>query len=234
MKKKNVLFSLALGSFFLILTGCSSYSYTSRSTTINQFTVQSNVPTADIDIDYKHKVTATSDFQKFPNQAKQQALYQCILNNNIDVVVDPIVQVEQRGLSNYRATITGFAGYFKEGKSGIDATVEKNYSKEDVEKYLLLTDPTFYKFYYNKGEGHQYNIKCTNTTSSKPAIVAPVTSTKEQGKKGKVAKQENMSDAYKKAKKMRDTGAALTATGFFMVAGIPLLIKGQKGMKQNQ
>lgn len=232
MKKKNVLFSLALGSVCLILTGCSSYSYTSRSTTINQFTVQSNVPTADIDIDYKHKVTATSDFQKFPSQAKQQALYQCILNNNIDVVVDPIVQVEQRGLSNYRATITGFAGYFKEGKSGIDATVEKKYSKEDVEKYLLLTDPTFYKFYYNRGEGHQYNIKCTNTTS-KPAIVAPTISAKEQ-EKGKVAKQENKSDAYKKAKKMRDAGAALTATGFLMVAGIPLLVTGQKGMKQNQ
>lgn len=233
MKKKNVLFSLALGSCFLILTGCSSYSYTSRSTTINQFTVQSNVPTADIDIDYKHKVTATSDFQKFPNQAKQQALYQCILNNNIDVVVDPIMQVEQRGFSNYRATITGFAGYFKEGKSGIDATVEKKYSKEEVEKYLLLTDPTFYQFYYNKGEGHQYNIKCTNTTS-KPAIVPSVIPTKEQGKKGKIAKQVNKSDAYKKAKRMRDAGAALTATMFFIPVGIPLLVSGQKKMNQNQ
>lgn len=170
MKKGNLILSLALGTIGLCLIGCSSYSYTSRSTSINEFTVQSNSPAADVEIDYKHKVTASSDYQKFPAQAKQNALYKCILENNIDVVVDPIFQMEQRGMSNYRATIHGFAGYYKEGKTGIDATVEKKYTKEDIEKYLLLTDPSFYQYYYAKDKGNVYNIK----TTAAPAKLAPV------------------------------------------------------------
>lgn len=90
-----------------------------------------------MDINYKKKVTATSDFQKFPNQAKQQAIYQCIMNNDIDVLVDPIFQVENRPITGYRATVTGFAGYYKEGMNGLDEVIDKKYKKEDIEKYLL-------------------------------------------------------------------------------------------------
>ena len=119
--------------------------------------------------------------------------------------------------------------YYKDFSLLNDHYAEKKYSKEDVEKYLLLTDPTFYKFYYNKGEGHQYNIKCVNTTS-KPSVSAPIMPAKGQDK---VIKQKNKSDVYKKAKKMRDAGAFFTATCILPV-GIPLLIKGQKEMQKYQ
>lgn len=172
MQKKNLFLALALGGLMLMQVGCTTYSYTSRSTKVDQRVINSSKATADIQIDYKKKVTATSDFQKFPNQAKQQAIYQCILNNGIDVLVDPIFQVENRPVTGYRATVNGFAGYYKEGVSDLDKVIEKKYSKEDIEKFLLLTDPSFRQQFYSKGgeNGNTYNIKCNLA----PAVKAPV------------------------------------------------------------
>ena len=85
MQKKNLLFALVLGGLTLMQVGCTTYSYTSRSTNVAGRVINSSEAPADLVIDYKKKVTATSDFQKFPNQAKQQAItmhyeqwYRCI------------------------------------------------------------------------------------------------------------------------------------------------------------
>ena len=190
MQKKSLLFSLVLGGLLLVQVGCTTYSYTSRSTSVNQRVINSSQATADMDINYKKKVTATSDFQKFPNQAKQQAIYQCIMNNDIDVLVDPIFQVENRPITGYRATVTGFAGYYKEGMNGLDEVIDKKYKKEDIEKYLLLTDPSFLQYYYQKssGNGNVYNIKCTTAAPAK--VTLPVVNTKAKGVKAKKAKKE--------------------------------------------
>lgn len=230
MQKKNLLIALVLGGLMLVQVGCTTYSYTSRSTNVDQRVINSSEATADLTIDYKKKVTATSDFQKFPNQAKQQAIYQCIMNSGIDVLVDPIFQIESRPVTGYRATVLGFAGYYKEGISGLDEVVEKKYKKEDIEKYLLLTDPNFMQYYYNKGAGenHVYNIGAAGAGISK-APAAPVVNFA-PAKKGK--KAANRSEEYAKAKKLRDAGIGLTCTGFFCVAGIPMWAVGSSRMKK--
>ena len=162
MQKKVLFFALVLGGLMLVQAGCTTYSYTSRSTSVRQRVINSHEATADIEINYQKKVTATSDFQKFPNQAKQQAIYQCIMNSGIDVLIDPIFQIENRPITGYRATVTGFAGYYKVGLNGLDEIVDKNYKQEDIDKYLLLTDPNYYEYYYQKegNSGNTYNIKC--------------------------------------------------------------------------
>ena len=158
---RKLVFAFVLGGLALIQAGCTTFSYTSRSTRVNQNEIRTSEQVADVTVNYQKKITATSDFQKLPNQAKQQAIYQCIMNNNVDVIVDPIFQVENRPVTGYRATVTGFAGYLKEGKKDIDVMIEKGYQKEDIEKYLLLSDPSFYQYYYQKGDkGSVYNIKC--------------------------------------------------------------------------
>jgi hypothetical protein len=191
MQKKSLLFSLVLGGLLLVQVGCTTYSYTSRSTSVNQRVINSSQATADMDINYKKKVTATSDFQKFPNQAKQQAIYQCIMNNDIDVLVDPIFQVENRPITGYRATVTGFAGYYKEGMNGLDEVIDKKYKKEDIEKSLLLTDPSFLQYYYQKpsGNGNVYNIKCTTQSSKASSSITQLTNVNTKAKKDKKAKK---------------------------------------------
>lgn len=189
MKQKNLLYALALGAIVLVQSGCTSYSYTSRSTRVNQNDIYASEQVADVTVDYKKKITATSDFQKFPNQAKQQAIYQCIMDNGVDVIVDPIFKIENRPITGYRATVTGFAGYIKTGKKEIDRIIESGYSREDIEKYLLLIDPSFYQYYYqNGGQGNVYNIKCTTAAPAK--VTLPVVNTKAKGMKAKKAKKE--------------------------------------------
>ncbi len=189
MKQKNLLYALALGAIVLVQSGCTSYSYTSRSTRVNQNDIYASEQVADVTVDYKKKITATSDFQKFPNQAKQQAIYQCIMDNGVDVIVDPIFKIENRPITGYRATVTGFAGYIKTGKKEIDRMIESGYSREDIEKYLLLIDPSFYQYYYqNGGQGNVYNIKCTTAAPAKVSL--PVVNTKAKGMKAKKAKKE--------------------------------------------
>lgn len=96
MQKKSLLFALVLGGMMLMQVGCTTYSYTSRSTSVRQRVINSERVTADVTVDYQKRVTATSDFQKFPSQARQQAIYQCIMNSGIDLLVDPIFQIENR------------------------------------------------------------------------------------------------------------------------------------------
>lgn len=189
MKKTNLLYALVLGVIVLVQAGCTSYSFTSRSTRVNQNDIYASEQVADVTVDYKKKITSTSDWQKFPNQAKQQAIYQCIMDNGVDVIVDPIFKIENRPITGYRATVTGFAGYIKTGKKEIDRMIESGYSREDIEKYLLLIDPSFYQYYYqNGGQGNVYNIKCTTAAPAK--VTLPVVNTKAKGMKAQKAKKE--------------------------------------------
>lgn len=189
MKKTNLLYALVLGVIVLVQAGCTSYSFTSRSTRVNQNDIYASEQVADVTVDYKKKITSTSDWQKFPNQAKQQAIYQCIMDNGVDIIIDPIFKIENRPVTGYRATVTGFAGYYKNGKKEIDRMIENGYSREDIEKYLLLIDPSFYQYYYqNGGQGNVYNIKCTTAAPAK--VTLPVVNTKAKGMKAQKAKKE--------------------------------------------
>ena len=237
MKKKCILFALVLGGLMLVQVGCTTYSYTSRSTSVNQRAINSTQATANIEINYQKKVTASSDFLKFPNQAKQEAIYRCIMNSGIDVLIDPIFQIESRPITGYRATVTGFAGYYKVGLNGLDEVVEKNYKQEDIDKYLLLTDPSYYQYYYQKegNSGNVYNIKCAAPAPAAPKTILPMSAGPVKKVGGiYVNSNEDKSAAYVKAKRMRDAGIALTCSGFFCWIGIPMWAVGSKQMKQLQ
>ena len=227
MKTKNLILAFAVGGLMLLQASCTTYSYTSRSTRVDQRVINSSEATAELQIDYKKKVTATSDFQKFPGQAKQQAIYQCITNNGIDVLVDPIFQIENRPFVGYRATVLGFAGNYKEGIGGLDEVVEKQYTKEDIEKFLLLTDPEFMQYYYQEesNSGNTYNIKCgTAPVKSGLSLLGAA-----KGNPIVAAKPAKKWD-YKKAKALRDWGIFLSCIGLYP-AGIPMACVGAKRMK---
>ena len=211
-----------------VLTGCSTFQYSSRSVDVRNRAIGTKDAVAEIVVDYDRSVTATSDYQMTKSEAIKEAEYLCIVNNNIDLVVDPIVKIEFSPFQlkkKYRATITGFAGVYKAAPAGIDAV--KEYKMEEVEKYKLLTDPDFPQHYYNKGTGDNFYINSSTGqiakqgSSSKSSFAfAPKTKTP------KVQKQYD----FNKSRKLRNAGAGLTIAGAVstFLIGIPCMTTSYK------
>ena len=137
------------------LSSCSapkqtSYSFTARQSEINRQDIDAFNQRVAVVVDYGRRVTATSEFQTTRDAAITEAEFLCIEKEKIDVVVDPIYRVEcDMSRNRYKATILGFAGKYEVLPSEIDET--KNLTREQIENYKLLTDPSFAPLLYLKG-----------------------------------------------------------------------------------
>jgi hypothetical protein len=178
---------ILLGSIFaiaLVLNGCSTYQYTSRQTNVQRENITMSPTIVDVRPDYEKRVEVTSGWCKTKEIAMDECRYNAIVNNKIDVVVDPIFKVEinkARSSKKYRATLTGFAGYYTNSRTLFeDIERLKNFSREDIEKYLILQNPEVLK-YMNKEEGDVVNIYHNETTSTNK-VEPTSTVVKEQGK----------------------------------------------------
>lgn len=106
----------------LITSSCTSYSHSYRLSNINE----TDVSLADkigvtMNIDIDKTIKATSNQHKSVKDAKDEAYFKAITENNISVLVDPIYSVETTSIFlNYgkksRATVVGFAGYYVDPK----------------------------------------------------------------------------------------------------------------------
>lgn len=110
--------------FILVITlfsSCLSYNYTHRTGEIpypanlgikNSFVV-------DVDIDLNKKVTASSQNHADKQDALDEAYYNCITQNDIDIVIHPIYKLTKikfpifTFLNKYRYEIHGYSGYYK-------------------------------------------------------------------------------------------------------------------------
>ena len=205
----------------LVLTGCSTYQYSARTVGIERHPVSSKEIAAEIVPDYDRTVTATSDYQLTRNDAINEAGYRCIIDNDIDVIVDPIVKVERAPIQShkkYRATISGFAGKYRKTAAGVDAV--KEYDKEDIEKYKLLYDPDFARYYYGKGTGDSYYINSSAPTPRKEYTPAPLAFAP------KIKRQQIREFDFGNSRKLRNAGIGLTVAGVVstFALGVPLYI----------
>ena len=203
------------------LTSCSTFQYSSRSVDVNNRSIGTKETAAEVVVDYGRTVTATSDFQLTKNEAIREAEYLCIQNSKVDVVVDPVFKIEYSPFElkrKYRATVTGFAGMYKSVPAGVDAV--KKYDMEDIEKYKLLTDPSFPQHYYNNGTGDNYYINSSNGQMVKSAGAASLAF----APKAKTPKPLKDFDLTK-ARKLRNTGMGLTISGAIstFLIGLPCL-----------
>lgn len=155
MKHSHLLPLLMLGA---LLSGCSSYQFTARQTNVGQRDIDMKEARVSVVVDYNKQVSATSDYQLTKKDAIAEAEYLCIQESKIDVVVDPIFKVEYypfKARKRYKATITGYAGKYKEEPNRLEDS--KQYTLEEIEKYKLLYDPAFPEKYYHKScEGDNY------------------------------------------------------------------------------
>ena len=223
MKKINFIL-LLLG---IALSSCSTYQYTARQTNVHRRAIDTHEQMAGIDVDYSRQVTATSDFQLTRQDAINEAEYICLQQSKIDVIVDPIVKIEYNPFKvkmRYRATITGYAGMYKEEPTKLEKS--KEYTLEEIEKYKLLTDPTFPQYYYNNGtQGDQYYFGTngfSNTTNSSSSIVRTLGLNKLTTPK---------TYNYQQALKLRNAGIAMFTSGTVMMfaLGLPCLVSMNDG-----
>ena len=152
---KKILLGSILASI-LILSGCSTYQYTSRQTNIQREDITMPPTVVDVRPDYEKRIEVTSGWCKTKEMAMDECRYIAIVNNKIDVVVDPIFKVElnrARSSKKYKATLTGFAGYYTNSRTLFeDIERLKNFSREDIEKYLILQNPEVLKYMNKQGD----------------------------------------------------------------------------------
>ena len=219
-------------SFILLLLGialssCSSYQYTARQTNVQRRDINTSEKMAGIDVDYTRQVIATSDFQLTRQSAIQEAEYICIQQSKVDVIVDPIVKIEYNPIrlkKRYKATITGYAGMYKNEPTTLEKS--KDYTLEEIEKYKLLTDPTFPQYYYNNGtQGDQYyfGTKGFGSEKTSSSLMIQPTGLKNLG-------TPKVYD-YQQSLKLRNTGIGLLSSGVVMmfVVGLPCLLADAPG-----
>jgi hypothetical protein len=127
LKMKNIFNLVVFGAILVfagITTSCSSYKHTHR---LSQIPEKSVVIADKIGVELRvdeNKVVQATTTKKHssPNDAKDEAYYNAIVNNNIHVLVDPIYRVESSARilifgGKSTATVSGFAGYYQNPRS---------------------------------------------------------------------------------------------------------------------
>ncbi|MBR1809664.1 MAG: hypothetical protein IJ776_09805 [Paludibacteraceae bacterium] len=175
MKTLKYMFATALVALFAV--SCKNYSYIARESNIPDKTINATPTIVDIKADYKFRIQEQSGRCRTKEEAMAEAKYKAILNNKIDIVVDPIYKIERRptGYRKYTAWLTGFAGYYVNDRTVLEDIKQlKDLPMEDIEKYLLMRDPELIR-YFREGtpEGDVINIYHNDTHHNMKAQQAP-------------------------------------------------------------
>lgn len=218
MKTKPLFLFFAL---MLTMSSCSTFQYTARQVDIDGRNLSSKQQAAGLQIDFSRQVTATSEYQVSKRDAMKEAEFKCLQENKIDVIVDPVFKFEYNPLhfkTRWKATVVGYAAKYEEKPAGVDAT--KPYTREEIENYRLLTDPTFPMYFYNHGTGDNYYFNSVST-KKKPEMSSLIV-------KDVIAPQTPVKFDFDKSKKLRDAGIGLICGGVVsMIAiGTPCFIVG--------
>ena len=177
----------------IALSSCTVYQYTSRNAGIDRHNFEATSTIVDVKPDFSKRVSATSNWHRTAAQAMEECKYLAITANNIDIVVDPIYQIQVRPHKinkRYKAVMTGIAGYYNNPRTPIeDMNHIKNFTREEIENFLLLHQaelvlPYFYQPELPKGDiinvhsdhskcGHKCAPKCEKKEYVAPAPEKP-------------------------------------------------------------
>lgn len=210
----------------------------SRGIDVNLYNAKQVPENAELKVNLDQKVSGVSDMQDTKKAAMQSAYYNCITQNNIDVVVDPIVKLTKystftsRSVKNtenakwwipqYKAEILGYGGtYVKFEKDADQVKKYDNINMESIVKYKLVTDPSFHKSYYNNQKNNNNTVnfnsgKTKEKISFNPSPASPI--------KLKTTPQTVAPIKYKemmqKGLNMRNAGITMFSIGVALLAPI--------------
>lgn len=152
--KHYILVGIGLASLFFC--SCSTYQFTARQTNIQRQDFSTTPTVVDVRADYSKRIEVVSGWHSKKEDAINECRYIAIVGKNIDVVVDPIVKVQYRpakSFRRYQATLIGYAGYYVNPRTIYEDMEQlQNFSREDIEKYLLLHDPSILRYLNAKSD----------------------------------------------------------------------------------
>ena len=156
MKQLKIFAALFVAA--IAFSSCASYSYTSRSAAINRKDMNATAMIVDVRPDFNKRIVAEASRCKSLSEARDEARYRAITENKCDVIVDPVYKIECRGMK-FKAYLTGFAGYYENARTLLqDIQLYKDVKKEDIEKYLILKDPSILGLINKAGNSEVINI----------------------------------------------------------------------------
>tara|TARA_Y100000385_G_C13036070_1_gene613062 strand:+ start:516 stop:1160 length:645 start_codon:yes stop_codon:yes gene_type:complete len=142
--KKFKIFFLAVSTAFVV-TSCSTYKHSHRLSAVPNSTIGVTPTVVDVAADFERQVSGRSDQKTNSVQdAKDNAYYNAIVDNEIDVLVDPIYRVKvTKGLFKTTATaeVTGFAGEFVNPRT-LSASETETYNNkiEALKKFVSIEE----------------------------------------------------------------------------------------------
>jgi len=142
--KKFKLFFLAVSTAFVV-TSCSTYKHSYRLSAVPNSTIGVTPTVVDVEADFERQVSGKSDKKTSSVQdAKDNAYYNAIVDNKIDVLVDPIYRVQvKKSLFKTTATaeVTGFAGEFVNPRTLSESETELYNNKiEALKKFVAIEE----------------------------------------------------------------------------------------------
>lgn len=178
----------------VLLASCTTYQYTARQTNVQRQDITTMPTVVDIRTDYTKRVNTVSNWHPKKEDAINEARYIAVITNNIDVIVDPVFKIQYRpykAFRKYQVTLTGYAGYYTNPRTVYeDMTQLKNYSREDIENYLLFHNPTVLQYLHATADvvniyhenGHQPQPSASKEDQQTPQPASTQTSSKTQDK----------------------------------------------------
>jgi hypothetical protein len=130
--------ALLIFSIALLMSSCAATSFknTSRVGQVGESKVALTSNVVDVDVNFDSKIQATSEKTRRVHEAKEQAYYRAIVNNNIDILVDPIYEVYTKSRKSI-ATVMGYAGNY------VNIRTEKQENQQVYEQELINTQASF-------------------------------------------------------------------------------------------
>ncbi|OYU85556.1 MAG: hypothetical protein CFE24_01240 [Flavobacterium sp. BFFFF2] len=152
----------------ILLASCSTTQYSYRKSTIPQKHIITGQAVVDSKLDLSKRIEGTSSARNSVEEAKQEAYYKAITQNNIDVIVDPIYEVRTTD------RILFFGGKSTAKVTGIGAVYTNPRTKVEAINELTKVDTAnirkFDAIYLNKNSSKRVlptNTAPTTTTDSK-------------------------------------------------------------------
>jgi hypothetical protein len=139
---------ITLAIFGTFLTSCSTVSHTYRTSDIVGSEIIANKVVVDTKIDLQKKIEVVSSKRNSESEAINEAYYEAITRNNIDVVIDPIFEVTSTDKVLFfggksTAKLTGFGAKYENSRSNVEAIKElKSVDANDIQKFNAIYNTT--------------------------------------------------------------------------------------------
>ena len=133
---KNIGASLLL---IALVSSCKTYNHSSRRIDISNKNLNTESVVVDIKPNFEKKVIGSSTkLHKTASKAMEEAYFNAIIENNIDVLVDPIYSISTTKAFLFifggksEATVNGYAGYYQNARPA--SVYERNKMDEKISK----------------------------------------------------------------------------------------------------